>query len=256
MKTIKRAMALVGIVLFILPFVYLLLLSFTNNWKFPKLLPVSYTNKNWQEALLENNGILYALFMSLLIAFFVASISTILGFFISRAIAHHKRRNLLLFACYFPLALSPVIFALIVNYFFIRIGLSGTVAGIVIAQLMIALPFGILLLNSFWNHQINSLEEVSNTLGANFNHTFIKVLLPVAKPQLLVCFIQTFLISWFEYGLTTIIGVGKIKTLTLKVYQYIGEANVYYAAISSCIIILPIVVLIWINKRFIYHKLD
>ena len=153
-----------------------------------------------------------------------------------------------------PLALSPVIYALLVNYLFIRIGLSGTVAGIIIAQLMIALPFGILLLNSFWNQQITALEEISNTLGADFKQTFFKVLLPVAKPQLLVCFFQTFLISWFEYGLTTIIGVGKIQTLTLKVYQYIGEANIYYAAISSCIIVFPIIILLWINKRFIYSK--
>jgi putative spermidine/putrescine transport system permease protein len=248
-------MALAGIVLFSLPFVYLLLLSFTNNWNFPKLLPVSYNKKNWQEALSDNNGILHSLLISLLIASCVAILSTFFGFFISKAIAYHKRGDLLLFTCYFPLALSPVIFALLVNYYFIRISLSGTVAGIVIAQLMIALPFSILLLNSFWNRQIKSLEAISATLGANYGQTFIKVLLPVAKPQLLVCFIQTFLISWFEYGLTTIIGVGKIKTLTLKVYQYISEANVYYAAISSCIIILPIVALIWFNKRFIYHKI-
>lgn len=255
MKTIKITMAFIGIVLFTLPFIYLLLLSFTNDWNFPKLLPVSYNNKKWQEALLENNGILHALFISLLIASWVATISTFLGFFVSRVIAYHKRRNLLLFTCYFPLALSPVIFALLVNYYFISIGLSGTVIGIVIAQLMIALPFSILLLNSFWNGQIKSLEAISTALGANSEQTFFKVLLPVAKPQLLVCFIQTFLISWFEYGLTTLIGVGKIKTLTLKVYQYIGEANVYYASISSCIIILPIVALIWVNKRFIYHKI-
>ena len=256
MKALRKSIAVTAIILFTLPFIYLLMLSFTDDWRFPLLFPNTYNTKIWKNALLENNGILHGFFISILIASCVASLSTILGFLISRAIAYHHRRNLLLFACYFPLALSPVIFALLVNYYFIRTDMSGTLSGIVMAQLMIALPFSILLLNSFWNHQIKSLEEVSNTLGANFKQTFFKVLLPAAKPQLLVCFIQTFLISWFEYGLTTIIGVGKIKTLTLKVYQYIGEANTYYAAISSCIIILPIVVLIWINKRFIYHKLD
>ena len=255
MKPVKKIIALTGIILFTLPFIYLLLLSFTNNWQFPQLLPVSYNSKIWHNALLENNGILRGFFISIFIASCVAVVSTLFGFLISRAIANHKRRNLFLFVCYFPLALSPVIFALLVNYYFIRIGLSGTITGVVIAQLMITLPFSILLLNSFWNRQIKSFEEASNTLGADFKQIFFKVLLPIAKPQLVVCFIQTFLISWFEYGLTTIIGVGKIKSLTLKVYQYIGEANVYYAAISSCIIILPIVVLIWINKKFVYHKL-
>jgi putative spermidine/putrescine transport system permease protein len=82
------------------------------------------------------------------------------------------------------------------------------------------------------------------------------VVLPVALPQLLVCFFQTFLISWFEYGLTTIIGVGKVQTLTLKVYQYIGEANIFYAALSSCIIVFPPAIFLWINKRFVFSKLD
>lgn len=255
MKGIKKAIVFIAISLCTLPFIYLLLLAFTNNWNYPGLLPASYNLSSWKEALIESNGIMQPFFTSLVIASCVASVSTLLGFFISRAIANHKKKNLLLFTCYFPLALPPVIFALLVNYYFIRMGFSGIVPGIVMAQLMIALPFSILLLNSFWNQHIKSLEDVSSTLGATSKQIFFKVLLPVAKPQLLVCFIQTFLISWFEYGLTTIIGVGKIKTLTLKVYQYIGEANVNYAAISSCIIILPIVILLWINKKFIYHKL-
>ena len=254
MNGFKKSLACVAIVLFTLPFVYLLLLSFADVWKFPQLIPRTYNFERWRNALTENNGIVHGFFLSLIIAFFVATFSTGFGFIISRSIAQNKRRNLLLFTCYFPLALSPVIYALLVNYYFIRLGLSGTVAGIIFAQLMIALPFAILLLNSFWNNEIKSLEETSNTLGADFKHTFLKVLIPVARPQLLVCFYQTFLISWFEYGLTTIIGVGKVQTLTLKVYEYIGEANIYYAAISSCIIVLPIVILIWINKKFIYYN--
>ena len=256
MKIVKKLIAFTGCMLFILPFIYLLMLSLTSNYNYPDFLPQSYSINNWKAALQSNNGIVHGFFLSLLIASYVGGISTFLGFFLSRIIAYHKRRNLLLFTCYFPLALSPVIFALLVNYYFIRIGISGSIVGIVLAQLMIALPFGILLLNSFWNVQIKSFEEASSTLGASKTETFFKVLLPIAKPQLWVCFIQTFLISWFEYGLTTIIGVGQIKTLTLNVYQYIGEANLYYAAISSCIIVLPIVVLLWINKRFVYHKLS
>lgn len=254
MKLSKKIIASVAIILFTLPFVYLLILSFANEWRFPTLFPRAIRITRWEDALVGNNGIIHGFILSFAIAFFVALFSTLLGFLISRSIAQNERRNLLLFSCYFPLALSPVIYALLINYLFIRIGVSGTVAGIIIAQLMIALPFGILLLNSFWNNEISSLEEVSKTIGADFKQTFFKVLLPAARPHLIVCFFQTFLISWFEYGLTTIIGVGQIQTLTLKVYQYIGEANIYYAAISSCIIVLPIVFLLWINKRFIYSK--
>ena len=255
MNFFKRIAAFLAFGIFILPFGYLLMLSFTEDYRFPQLLPSSFNNKGWREALFKNTGIPHGLFISLLIAFCEAMAATLLGFFISRAIAYHKRRNLLLFACYFPLAISPVILALLVNYYFIKVGLSGTIGGIICAQLLITLPYGVILLNSFWSAGVKSLEEVSGTLGANFLQTLFKVLVPVARSQLVVCFIQCFLISWFDYGLTSIIGVGQIKTLTLKVYQYINEADVYYAAISCCIIVLPIVILLWVNKKFIYHKI-
>jgi len=239
-----------------MPFVFLFILSIANGWDFPNLLPSVYSTERWSGLVQNSGGLLQSLRLSFLIALIVAIISTITGFTISQSISLHSKRKYLLFACYFPLALSPVIYSLLLNHFFILFNLSGTFTGVVIAQLIITIPFSILLLSSFWNENIRSLEQVSTTLGSNLRQTFFRVLLPVALPQLLVCFFQTFLISWFEYGLTTIIGVGKVQTLTLKVYQYIGEANIFYAALSSCIIVFPPAIFLWINKRFAFSKLN
>jgi putative spermidine/putrescine transport system permease protein len=85
--------------------------------------------------------------------------------------------------------------------------------------------------------------------------TFGKVLLPLAKGMLIICFFQTFLLSWFEYGLTSIIGLGKIQTLTIKVFMYIKEANYFYGALSSCLLVLPPVILLYLNKKYIFKSL-
>jgi len=53
--------------------------------------------------------------------------------------------------------------------------------------------------------------------------------------MLLLCFFQTFLLSWFQYGLTMLVGGGQVKTLPLKVYDFVWEANVFYAALASCL---------------------
>jgi len=45
---------------------------------------------------------------------------------------------------------------------------------------------------------------------------------------------------------------GQVKTLTLKVYDYVGEANVFYAALASCLLIFPPALLLWANKRFLF----
>ena len=256
MRRLKRPIAFLALLAFIMPFVFLFVLSIAAKWDFPHLLPSGYNTKRWSGLIQNGVGIFQSLRLSFLIALAVAVLSTITGFTISRSISLHSKGKYLLLACYLPLALSPVIYSLLLNHFFIILDLSGTFTGVVIAQLIITIPFSILLLRSFWNENIRSLEQVSTTLGSNFRQTFFKVVMPVAMPQLLICFFQTFLISWFEYGLTTIIGVGKVQTLTLKVYQYIGEANIFYAALSSCVIVFPPALFLWINKRFVFSKMN
>ena len=256
MRPLKRPIAFLALLAFMMPFVFLFVLSIAIGWDFPHLLPSAYSTERWSGLIRNSGGLLQSLQLSCLIGLIVAIVSTITGFIIGRSISLHIKRKYLLFTCYFPLVLSPVIYSLLLNHFFIMFNLSGTFTGVVIAQLIIIIPFSILLLSSFWNENIRSLEQVSTTLGSNLQQTIFRVILPVALPQLLVCFFQTFLISWFEYGLTTIIGVGKVQTLTLKVYQYIGEANIFYAALSSCIIVFPPAIFLWVNKKFVFSKLN
>ena len=253
MNYIKRPILFVALLAFLLPFVFLFLLSTAKGWDFPRLLPTEYTTTRWSGLIENSGGLLQSLELSIFIGLVVAVVATVTGFTISRSISLHSKKKYLLFACYFPLALSPVIYSLLLNHFFIMCNLSGTFTGVVIAQLIITIPFSILLLSSFWNADIRALEEVSSTLGSNLRQTFFKVLLPVALPQLMVCFFQTFLISWFEYGLTSVIGLGQVRTLTIAVYQYIGEANQYVAALAGCLICLPPLVLLWLNQRFVFR---
>lgn len=256
MNRTKKIVSLILLIFFAFPFVYLLLLASTRQWRFPAILPEKLDFKNWEAILNSSSDLSQSLLISVAIAVTVAACSTAIGFLISRTIALHPWRKKLIMACYLPFVLSPVIYALILNYFFILFGLAGSFGGVILAQLVISFPFSLILFNAFWDANIEALEDISYSLGGNFKQTLWKVLLPLAKGQLLVCFFQTFLISWFEYGLTTIIGLGKIHTLTIRVYQYITEANIFYAALGSCIIIFPPLLLLWLNRRFVITKLD
>ena len=91
-------------------------------------------------------------------------------------------------------------------------------------------------------------------MGSNSGHTYTKIILPLAKPFLMVCLFQCFLMSWFEYGLSSVIGYGKVETLTIKVFQFIGEANIFYAALCSCLLIIPPIILLWLNKKFVVQQ--
>ncbi|TYP93642.1 putative spermidine/putrescine transport system permease protein [Fodinibius salinus] len=239
---------------FVFPVLYLLVLSLADSWIFPQLLPEALTLKRWGTLVGGANNLWGSLLLSLIIAFTVATVSTICGFFTSKHLAYHPNRSLWMRLSYFPFVLSPVIYAAVLYYYFIRLGLSGSIMGVILGQLLIAYPYSVILFSGFWSKRMLHIEKLVQTLGGHRWQTYRRVLLPMAQGLLLVCFFQTFLISWFEYGLTTIIGVGKVQTLTLKVFQYINEASFYNAALSSSLLVLPPIILLYFNKRYLFQK--
>lgn len=244
-----------AVLLILFPFIYLVLLSFASEWQFPDLLPSYLGLKNWSTILSSEVGLLTSFASSLLISLSVAIVSTVSGFLISRAVFYHPKKNTLTLLAYFPYILAPVVFAACLSFFFLKLGLFGNITGVIVAQFIIAFPYALLFFSSFWNKKIESYEDLVATLGGSRWQTYVKVLFPLAKGLLLICFFQTFLISWFEYGLTSIIGIGKVQTLTIKVFLFIKEANYYYGALSCCLLIFPPVVLLYFNKRYVFKKL-
>lgn len=237
-----------------LPLLLLLGLSFSINYAFPQVIPQHITLQHWQDFLFGNNSLQLSFFNSFIIALFVASIATVLGLFSSKWIAYNNHKNWWLTITYFPFALSPVIFAVCLKFYFLKAGLAGNLLGVIIAQLIIAFPYATIFFISFWNNAIKNFQNIAATLGSSSWFTYYKIIFPLAKSFVLVCFFQCFLMSWFEYGLTTVIGYGKVATLTIKVFQFIGEANIFYAALSSCLLILPPIILLWLNKKFVVQQ--
>ena len=94
-----------------------------------------------------------------------------------------------------------------------------------------------------------AMEDLVRTLGGTTWQLYRRVLLPLSRAPMAICFFQTFLISWFQYGLTLLVGTGKIQTLPIRVYAYVNEADPGYAAVASALLMLPPVLLLWSNRR-------
>ncbi len=236
--------------LFLLPFLLLIVWSFAENWRYPQLVPQQFTTAHWAMFFHNNQG---SISLSFLLSTSIALSVTTLGFFISKTIKKHEKSNYLLQLAYFPYSFSPVVYAFCTYFLFLKSGLCGTFLGVWIAQFMLAFPFVILLFSSHWTTDLYDMEALVRTLGGSTWQAMIKVILPMSKNVLLLAFFQTFLISWFDYGIVLVIGMGKINTLIISNYQYINEANVYLAAIASLITLLPPLFFLWLNKRLLLY---
>lgn len=251
---LKKVVLAVLLALFMLPFGYLLMLSLATEWRFPNLLPLGWTLAHWLDLGSTGGNWASSAITSLLLAVLVGLLSTGAGFFSARHLSGHPRRRLWLLLAYLPYAFSPVIYAHCLKFFFNITELSGSFAGVLLAQFILTYPFAVLLFFNHFDASLRSMEDLTYTLGGNSREVFWKVLVPVSRAVLLVCFFQTFLISWFEYGLTSVIGLGQVRTLTIAVYQYIGESNQYVAALASCLVCLPPLLLLWLNQRFVFRQ--
>lgn len=239
--------------LLLFPLLVLAYLSVVTNWSFPQLINGHFTLTYWLATFSSSNELLSGFVTSFFIAISIASLATALGFVVSLYIMFHKYQQKLVPLAFYTYLISPVVFGAMLNYYFIRMDLTGTLTGVLFAQWLYIFPYSILLFSTFWNERVKQLAFQSFTLGASKTQSFIKILIPLAKPWLLLCFIQCFLISWFEYGITKVIGLGKISTLTTETMKFINEANPHLAAVSAGLMIFPLL-LIFVMAQFVVTK--
>ena len=139
-------------------------------------------------------------------------------------------------------------------YVFLRLGLAGGFAGVAVGQFIFAYAFDVVLFSGFWNAEVRALEELVYTLGGSGPQAYWRALLPVSRGVLLVGFFQSFLLSWFDYGLALILGSGRVQTLTVRVFEYLGAGNFPLAAVAACLLVFPPLALLALNRQIVFAR--
>lgn len=233
----------------LLPLLILLYLSVLRQWAFPALLDVPWTTQQWTDAA-SAGGLLGSLLLSVGLSGGLAVLATGAGFAVSRQLMAHPRAKRLLSLAYYPYLIAPVILGVMLQYYFIRLGITGTLFGVACAQFLFVFPYAVLFFAAFWTPRVRDLEGQALTLGASRGQVLRQVLLPAARSWLALCAFQCFLLSWFEYGMTQYVGIGKVGTLTVRTMQYIKEANPHLAAVAACMMLLPLLLFPLLNRQF------
>ena len=248
---IRRAVTWLLSACLVLPLGVLVLLSLARHWSWPALLPTDVQAGQWLSLIADGSGLGAIVLRSAGMGLCVAALATVLGFVTSRSVALHRRRSALLTLLHVPFAVSPVVVGVSLLYLFLRLNLAGHVAGVMLAQLIFAYAYAVILLSGFWNVQVQSLTEVATALGAGRRQIWRRVLAPLARPLLGVCLFQTFLISWFDYPLTLLIGEGRIATLTVALYQYFSSGDTRLAGTCGIVLLLPPLCVLAIHRSLL-----
>lgn len=249
-RALRRALALTVAVGCAVPFGVLGLLSVADGWTFPDAWPAAWSLRRWADAL--GGEMVGALGLSAVVSLVLAAASTLGGLATGRAVAQSCRPRLWLFAAYLPFASSPVVLGVCLLFLWLKAGLAGTVVGVVLAQLVFAYGFAVVFFAAFWTPRLVAYGDLVRTLGGTAAQALRLGVWPVARPAAGLCFAQTFLLSWFQYGLTLVVGAGRVQTLPVRVFAFVGEADAGMAAVASLVLVAPPLAMVWLNRRLVF----
>lgn len=249
-RSVGTTLLVVGL---LLPFVPLLVWAGAGQWRYPAVVPQHFSDRGVRLLVDPASDVLQGLVTSLALGLSVSVIACAVGLSAGRALGLYSFRGkrLVQFLLLAPAIVPGLAVTLGIQVFFLRYGLSGTVPGVVLVQLVPTIPYVTLVLGSAFSNFEVGYEEQARTLGAGPLRTFWHVTLPTIRPALVVAAFFAFLISWSEYILTLLVGGGTVKTLPLLLFAYIGSSDLNLAAALAVLFVLPPFLLVLITSRYL-----
>jgi len=147
----------------------------------------------------------------------------------------------------FSTQMFPIVLLLIPIYQTVfAFGLFNTVLGVVLAQLMLILPFAVWMLKGYFDNLPRELEDSARIDGCNLWQTLWRIVLPISAPGVSVAAFYSFVVSWGDYLVVSVISQSqKTATVTLAL-QRLGSALILrwgQVAAATVLTIVPTIIL-------------
>ncbi|MDX6721397.1 MAG: putative spermidine/putrescine transport system permease protein [Solirubrobacteraceae bacterium] len=149
-------------------------------------LPDAFTT-HWFGDAWREFGLTSVMLVTIEIAGAVVALALLIGVPASYALARRDfpGRRLVMFAFLVPLLLPPVTYGIPLATVLLRHDLGGTLAGVILANLVPSVPFVILTMTPFIEQIDPRIEAAARTLGAGTATIFVRILGPLLVPGML-----------------------------------------------------------------------
>lgn len=179
----------------------------------------------------------------------VVALSVALGVPAAYALARRdflgKRLLLLLFLL--PLMVPPITYGIPLATVMYQLGLAGTLAGVILANLIPALPFVILVMTPFIEQIDPNLEAAARVFGADTRRVFRHVLIPQLAPGILAASLLVLVRTIAMFELTFLTAGPDSQTLVVALYYAVFAAGVRAPqSIDAMAMVYMAVTLVWL----------
>ncbi len=236
----------------LLPLLTLVIWAFADTWRYPGLLPQSYSWR-WWEWVFSNGDVGTAVFYS----FTTAPVVTVLSAIVCLPAAYSFSRLRFPGRRFFFIGLLAAnafpkfgLYISIATLFF-ELDLINTFWGVVLIQLINTLVVMTWIPTAGFDAVGRELEEAARDAGAGPLRVFWRITLPLAMPAIIVAGILAFLAALDEAQGTLIVGSPRIITMPVLMYSLVANYPEPVGAIFSILLSLPSLILLIVARRYL-----
>ena len=210
---------------------------------------------NWYERLFNNDTLIQAAFHSVTIAFFAATLATIVGGLTAIALYRYRfRGKQAVSGMLFIVMMSPdIVMAVSLLALFMVVGISLGFWSLLLAHVTFCLPYVTVTIFSRLNGFDARMLEAAKDLGASEVTILRKIILPLALPAVVSGWLLSFTISLDDVVVSSFVSGVSYEILPLRIFSLVKtgvtpEVN----ALATIMIVLSL--LLVVASQFIGRK--
>lgn len=246
---IRVAVALLSLVYILIPLLVTIPASFTSA-SYPSFPPQGFSLQ-WYTKLLERPEFVEAFWNSVQFAFLAAFFSVLLGTLGAIAIAKYDipGKSYLVSLLTSPLTVPQLVLGIALLVYFTPMLLAGTPTGLLIAHIVICVPYVIRFVLTGLSGFDYTLERAAAILGASPLTVFWRVTLPLIRPAILSGALFSFLTSFDNVTVSLFMISSDMRTLPLEIFSNMQDAySPIVASVSSVVIMISVVLILILEK--------
>jgi len=230
---------------------------FSSPWGLPETAQWGNYAKAWHEAGISKY-FLNSLIVSVATIILLLPIGSMAAYVLAR---FPFRGSQFVFGTFLGGMMFPNFLIIIPLFFLLRdLALLDTKTGLILVYVAYSLSFTIFVMHGFFHALPNELAEAGEIDGATDAQTFWRIMLPIARPGLIIVGIFNAIGLWNEYGLALVlVNSEENRTLPLGIanlvmtQHYQSDWGALFAGLV--IVMLPVMIVYWVFRDKIHETM-
>ncbi|WP_318505563.1 spermidine/putrescine ABC transporter permease [Bacillus sp. T3] len=226
----------------VLPFLSIIIWSFTKLWPWPALIPDVMNNDSWTYLFSPSGKAVVGLINSVTVAFITVFGCVALGLPAARILSQKQffGKGFVFITLLCPLFIPLTVSVMGLYDVTIRLKFLNEYLCVAIAHILVTLPYFIAMVAYQYKLLGLSQQEAARSLEAGFWQIIFWIELPQILPALLLSCLFVIIISFCQYLPTWIMSGGTLLTLPLIIFPFASSSNTSMVSAYSIWLFIPI----------------